>query len=133
MMKQRKTDNNKEKKEFSKVLLIQESGLIWILTLSFIVLAFFCIKKGFMGQLPWLSTMVVFPWTAYGVSQAFYYRKSLKENTEGGIKFESVMAEVKSLYGGNNAAAATVTTTYEEPSTVYTENNYDDIDLNYGI
>jgi hypothetical protein len=28
-----------------------------------------------------------------------YYRKSEKENTKNGIKFESVMAEVNALYG----------------------------------
>lgn len=33
----------KNKIEFSKSLLIQESILIWITTISFIVLAFFCV------------------------------------------------------------------------------------------
>jgi positive regulator of sigma E activity len=78
----------KKKKEFSKVLLIQESILIWILTLSFIVLAFICIMKGFLGTLPWLSAMSAFPWSAYGVSQAFYYNKSKAENTQGGIVYD---------------------------------------------
>jgi hypothetical protein len=78
----------KKKKEFSKVLLIQESILIWILTLSFIVLAFICIMKGFLGTLPWLSAMSAFPWSAYGVSQAFYYNKSKSENTQGGIVYD---------------------------------------------
>lgn len=85
----------KNNKEFSKVLLKQESALIWIMSLSFIVLAFYCIYKGFTGSLPWLAAMVGFPWTAYGVSQAMYYRKSMAENTEGGVKYESVLAEVK--------------------------------------
>ena len=96
---------NNEKVEFSKVLLKQESALIWIMSLSFIILAFYCIHEGFTGSLPWLAAMVGFPWTAYGVSQAMYYRKSMKENTTGGIKYESVMEEarkVSSIY--NNAA-----------------------------
>lgn len=119
----------KLKNEFSKTLLIQESALIWILTISFIVLAFQAIRYGYVGSLPWLSAMVVFPWTAYGVSQAFYYRKSLKENTKDGIKFESVMAEVKALYGNqSNTYTTTTTTTTEIPY-----NNSDDIDLNYGM
>jgi positive regulator of sigma E activity len=83
-----------KKIEFSKLLLLQESILIWIMSLTFLVLAFFCIWKGYMGSLPWLAAMVAFPWTAYGVSQVFYYRKSMKENSKGGIKFESVMAEI---------------------------------------
>jgi hypothetical protein len=37
--------------------------------------------------------MCGFPWTAYGASQAFYFRKAEKENTSGGIKYETVMKE----------------------------------------
>ena len=88
---------DKKKSEFSKTLLKQESALIWIMSLSFIVLAFYCIYKGFTGTLPWLAAMVGFPWTAYGVSQAMYYRKSMAENTSGGIKFESALAEVQKI------------------------------------
>ena len=84
-------------KEYSKKLLDQESALIWIMSLSFIVLAFYCIHEGFTGSLPWLAAMVGFPWTAYGVSQAFYYRKSMKENTVGGIKYDSVMEEARRI------------------------------------
>jgi hypothetical protein len=84
----------KEKKEFSKVLLIQESILIWVVTLAFILLAFTCITNQYFGELPWLAAMAAFPWTAYGVSQACYYKKSEKENTRDGIKFESVMAQL---------------------------------------
>lgn len=84
-------------KEFSKTLLKQESALIWIMSLSFIVLAFYCIHEGFTGSLPWLAAMVGFPWTAYGVSQAMYYRKSMKENTCGGIKYETVMEEARKI------------------------------------
>ena len=85
----------KKSTEFSKTLLKQESALIWIMSLSFIVLAFYCIHEGFTGSLPWLAAMVGFPWTAYGVSQAMYYRKSMAENTTGGIKYESVLAEAQ--------------------------------------
>lgn len=35
--------------------------------------------------------MVGFPWGAYGVSQACYYGKSMKENTVGGIKYETAL------------------------------------------
>lgn len=83
----------KEKMEFSKKLLLQESMLIWIITIAFIVLAFVCVANQFFGELPWLAAMCAFPWTAYGASQAFYFRKAEKENTKGGIKYEAVMAE----------------------------------------
>ena len=85
----------KQKLEFSKKLLIQESALIWIITISFIILAFFCVINQYFGELPWLAAMCGFPWTAYGVSQAFYYRKAERENTQGGIKFETTLKEME--------------------------------------
>lgn len=79
--------------QFSKLLLIQESILIWIMTLAFIVLAFICVFNGYLGTLPWLAAMAGFPWTAYGVSQACYYGKSKAENTQGGITYDSLFAQ----------------------------------------
>ena len=85
----------KDKMEFSKKLLLQESVLIWIITIAFIVLAFVCVFKEYFGELPWLTVICGFPWTAYGASQAFYFKKAERENTQGGIKYESLMAEIK--------------------------------------
>jgi EamA domain-containing membrane protein RarD len=84
----------KKQKQFSKKLLVQESILIWIITLTFIALAFICVMNGFIGELPWLTTMVAFPWGAYGVSQAAYYHKSTKENTAGGITYETAVNQL---------------------------------------
>ena len=93
----RKRENKKpiEKIEFSKKLLIQESLLIWVVTLSFIILAFVCISNGYFGELPWLVAMAACPWGAYAVGQGFYYRKAEKENTSGGIKYDTVMMQYK--------------------------------------
>lgn len=90
-------EKNKKRKEFSKTLLIQESILLWIVTLSFIILAFYCVVMQYFGELPWLTALAGFPWTAYGVSQAFYYNKSKNENTKDGIKFETTMAALNQL------------------------------------
>ena len=87
--------NMKQKREFSKTLLIQESILIWIMTISFIALAFICVFKGYLGTLPWLGAMVSLPWAAYGVSAGFYYNKSKAEKTVGGIVYDSAMLENK--------------------------------------
>ena len=84
----------KNNKEFSKVLLIQESALIWITTILLIGLAFYCVFLGFVGDLPWIAAMIGFPWAAYGVSQVWYYKKSTIENSQGGIKYESVLKEL---------------------------------------
>ena len=89
------TKSKKNNIEFSKKLLIQESLLIWVVTLAFIVLAFVCISNQYFGELPWLAAMAACPWTAYGVGQGFYYRKAEKENTVGGIKYDTVMMQYK--------------------------------------
>ena len=91
-MEKKKTKGKYAKKqEFSKTLLIQESALLWVVTLGAFYLAFYCIKNQYFGELPWVVALVGFPWTAYGVSQACYYRKAEKENTEGGITYASMM------------------------------------------
>lgn len=129
----------KPKKEYSKSLLIQESALIWVVTIGMMFIALVCIIRGFTGTLPWLAAMVAFPWTAYGVSQAFYYKKSTKENTQGGIKFESVMAEVNATYGqaANNAQNAidwSIENNVEDQSGLNLGTQpTKEIDLDYGI
>ena len=119
--------NNKDtyanKKEFSKALLIQESALIWVMTLCFIGLAALCIIKDYTGSLPWLTAMVSLPWTAYGVSQCFYYNKSKAENTKDGIKYDTVMTELIESFKENDIE--------EEPKQEIQED--EPIDLDYGI
>lgn len=88
----------KDKTEFSKILLIQESVLIWIMTIFFMYLAYICVVNQYFGELPWLAAMVGFPWTAYGVSQMYYYKKSMRENSKNGIKYEAVMADIANGY-----------------------------------
>ena len=126
----------KEKKEFSKILLIQESVLIWISTIALIALAYVCVLQGFTGSLPWLSAMVGLPWTAYGFSQVYYYKKSMAENTKDGIKYDSVMVELEKTYLEN---LNNNTNHYIDNDIViddiYTDSydGLDDIDLDYGI
>lgn len=87
-MKNKKVKKRRKTRQFSKSLLIQESLLIWLITICSLVLAFICVIRGTYSDLPWISAMVGCPWAAYGVSQAFYYKKSMAENTKDGITFE---------------------------------------------
>ena len=66
--------HRKNKREFSKSLLIQESALIWITSLAYIIMAFYCISNNYTGSLPWITASASLPWAAYGVSQVFYYK-----------------------------------------------------------
>ena len=130
----------KQKREFSKTLLIQESALIWISTLAYIVLAFYCIYNGYMGSLPWLTASASLPWAAYGVSQVYYYKKSMAENTKDGVKYASVMKELDEAYNNykkelNNTP--TVDNTETTSMNYYTEDDYSDnsdpINIDYSI
>ena len=69
--------------------------------------------------------MVSLPWTAYGVSQCFYYDKSKAENTKDGIKYETVMADLMESYKHN------INT--EELSNNQDENEVNSVDIDYGI
>lgn len=130
----------KQKREFSKSLLIQESALIWISTLAYIALAFYCIFNGYMGSLPWLTASASLPWAAYGVSQVYYYKKSMAENTKDGVKYASVMKELDEAYESyrkeldNIPSASDVEVTSMD---YYTEDDYSDnsepINIDYGI
>lgn len=115
----------KNNKEFSKVLLIQESALIWIMTLSFLGLAALCILKDYTGSLPWLTAMISLPWTAYGVSQCFYYNKSKAENTKDGIKYETVMTDLIESYKESAEQA------FEDAGDL--DSDPSNIDIDYGI
>ncbi len=94
-MKAKREKSKSKNTEFSKFMIKQESALIWLISIAFIILAFICVKNSYFGELPWLTAMVGLPWTAYAVSQAFYYRKAQKENTKDGIKYDTVMAELE--------------------------------------
>ena len=85
----------KKKLEFSKLLLIQESALIWLITIAFIILAFVCIANQYFGELPWITAMAACPWGAYAISQQAYYKKAEKENTQGGVVFETALKSLE--------------------------------------
>lgn len=108
----------KKEKEFSKWLLIQESALIWITTLALLGLAYLCIALGYLGTIPWLASLCALPWAAYGVSQVYYYKKALVENSKDGIKYDTVMRALDSV----NSTLADTNMVNDDP-----DGNYPDI------
>ena len=130
----------KQKREFSKTLLIQESALIWISTLAYIVLAFYCIYNGYMGSLPLLTASASLSWAAYGVSQVHYYKKSIAENTKDGVKYASVMKELDEAYNNYKKELGNIPNVSDVETTsmnYYSEDDYSDnsepINTDYGI
>ena len=98
----------KKKYPFSKILLIQESLLIWLITLACLVMAFICIFTGSFVELPWITAMVGCPWAAYAITQNAYYKKATLENTKGGIIYDG-------LFGASNPAENAAESTTEVP------------------
>jgi len=83
---------SQRRQEFSKRLISDIRLLLWVVTLGGLVLAAYCIRKGYTGSLPWLTAMVGLPWTAHGTVCAFYLNLCKSDHREGGITFEAAKA-----------------------------------------
>lgn len=79
--------------DFSKRLIADIRALLWLVTVGGILLAAYCIHRGYLGSLPWLSAMVGLPWTAHGMVCSFYLNMAKSDHKEGGITFESAKAQ----------------------------------------
>lgn len=79
--------------DFSKRLIADIRGLLWVVTVGGLALAAYCIHAGYIGSLPWLTAMVGLPWTAHGAVCAFYLNMAKSDHKEGGITFEAARAK----------------------------------------
>ena len=80
---------------YSKKLINDNRGLLWIVTVGGLLLAFYCVHKNYTASLPWISAMVGLPWTGHATICAFYLNKSKAENTSSdgtGITFAKAQA-----------------------------------------
>ena len=87
-----RSSKGKKQMEFSKKLIADIRGLLWVVTVGGLMLAALCIYKGYLGSLPWLSAMVGLPWTAHGVVCSFYLNMAKSDHSSGGITFETARA-----------------------------------------
>ena len=78
--------------EFSKRLIADIRALLWVVTVGGLILAAYCIRRGYAGALPWLTAMVGLPWTAHGTVCSFYLNMAKSDHHEGGITFEAAKA-----------------------------------------
>lgn len=81
-----------KKQEFSKRLVSDIRWLLWVVTMGGLLLAAYCVHKGYAGSLPWLSAMVGLPWTAHGVVCSFYLNMAKSDHRRGGITYEAAKA-----------------------------------------
>jgi hypothetical protein len=82
-----------KQQEFSKKLISDIRILLWVVTVGGLILAAWCIHKGFTGSLPWLSSMVGLPWTAHGVVCSFYLNMAKSDHKVGGITYAAAEAQ----------------------------------------
>lgn len=78
--------------QFSKWVVADVRPLLWIVTIGGLLLAFYCIRTGYTGSLPWISAMVGLPWTAHGVVCSFYLSLCKSDHKRGGITYEAAKA-----------------------------------------
>ena len=81
--------------QYSKKLISDIRSLLWVVTVGGLALAFVCVFQGYMGALPWISTMVGLPWAAHGTVCSFYLNmtKSDHKGANGaGITFAAAEA-----------------------------------------
>lgn len=72
----------KEKKlEFSKKLVRDIRGLLWVISVGGIALAFYCVYKDYTSSLPWIASLVGLPWASHATVCGLYLNKSKAENT----------------------------------------------------
>lgn len=78
--------------QFSKWVVADVRPLLWVVTIGCLVLAFYCVYKGYTGALPWIGVMVGLPWTAHGVICAAYLSLCKSDHRRGGITYDAAAA-----------------------------------------
>lgn len=90
--KQKGKQREPQKMDFSKRLISDIRGLLWVVTVGGLLLAAYCIRSGFTGSLPWVSAMVGLPWAAHGTVCSFYLNMAKSDHSQGGITYEAAKA-----------------------------------------
>ena len=91
-MQHGKREVTNTKAEYSKKLVTDIRSLLWVVTIGGLLLAFYCVRKNYLGALPWVTSMVGLPWTAHGVICSFYLNMAKSDHRVGGITFETAKA-----------------------------------------
>lgn len=65
--------------QWSKILILLETILVFYATVKSFTLATLAINGGFEGSLPWITSLVGLIYAAYGTSVGFYYNKGKAE------------------------------------------------------
>ena len=81
-------------KEFTQFMILSDNAILWDMCVAYTALAAYSIYKNFTGSLPWLTGGLGLAFAAWATIQSFLIKKSEKQNTVGGITYETAMANV---------------------------------------
>lgn len=82
-------------KEFTQFMILSDNAILWYMCIAYTVLAAYSIYKNFTGSLPWLTGGLGLAFAAWATIQSFLIKKSERQNTAGGITYDTAMANVK--------------------------------------
>ena len=82
-------------KEFTQFMILSDNTILWYMCIAYTALAAYSIYKNFTGSLPWLTGGLGLAFAAWATIQSFLIKKSERQNTAGGITYDTAMANVK--------------------------------------
>lgn len=82
-------------KEFTQFMILSDNAILWYMCVAYTALAAYSIYKDFTGSLPWLTGGLGLAFAAWATIQSFLIKKSERQNTAGGITYDTAMANVK--------------------------------------
>lgn len=82
-------------KEFTQFLILSDNAILWYMCAAYTALAAYSIYKNFAGSLPWLTGGLGLAFAAWATIQSFLIKKAERQNTAGGITYDTAMANVK--------------------------------------
>lgn len=80
-------------KEFTQYMIVSDNAILWFISISYVVLAGYSIYRNYTGALPWLTSGQALAFGGWATVQCFLIKKSEKQNTKGGITYETAMRE----------------------------------------
>lgn len=82
-------------KEFTQFMILSDNAILWYMCVAYTALAAYSIYKNFTGSLPWLTGGLGLAFAAWATIQSFLIKKSERQNTAGGITYDTVMINAK--------------------------------------
>lgn len=82
-------------KEFTQFMILSDNAILWYMCVAYTALAAYSIYKNFTGSLPWLTGGLGLAFAAWATIQSFLIKKSERQNTAGGITYDTAMINAK--------------------------------------